>query len=179
MNNFKSSFLFIALVAFLGLQPQQGLAVEKIIYGEDNRYDLVDSPLPLFNDLASSTAAMVKKDRLESWSGSVSTMRMSKNIKTLKKALNLCKDEKFSEQPHLSHCSGFLVGNDILVTAGHCVANRMANSCENFYWVFDYKVQDPSDPFEIQFPKENIYRCKEVLSAKFEPWNPGKTDYHC
>ena len=28
MNNFKSSFLFIALVAFLGLQPQQGTASE-------------------------------------------------------------------------------------------------------------------------------------------------------
>ena len=58
MNYFKSNFLLMALMAFLGLQPQQGLAVEKIIYGEDNRYDLVDSPLPLFNDLASSTAAL-------------------------------------------------------------------------------------------------------------------------
>ena len=42
---------------------------------------------------------------------------------------------------------------DILVTAGHCVSNRMANSCENFYWVFDYKIQDSNDPFEIYFPR--------------------------
>ena len=179
MNTFKSTLITVTLMAFFGLCSESALAVNKIIYGEDNRFDLIDSPLPLFNDLARSTAAMVKKERLSSSEYDIVSpvKRMTKNIKPLKKALNLCNDEKFSDQPHLSHCSGFLVGKDILVTAGHCVSNRMANACEDFYWVFDYKVNDASDPFDINFPEENIYRCKEVLSSKFEPWNPGKTDY--
>ena len=140
MKIIKSTILSVTLMALLGSWPQMTIAVEKIIYGEDNRFDLINSPLPLFNDLARSTAAMVKKDRLgtSEYDVASSVMRMSKNIKPLKKALNLCNDEKFSDQPHLSHCSGFLVGKDILVTAGHCVSNRMANACEDFYWVFDY-----------------------------------------
>ena len=93
MDIVKSTLMAITLMVFLGLRPQPAFAVDKIIYGEDNRFDLIYSPLPLFNDLARSTAAMVKKDRLESWSHDDSVMNMSKNIKTLKKALNLCKDE--------------------------------------------------------------------------------------
>ena len=170
MKNMLVSFLVFGITLF------NAQAVEKIIYGEDNRFDLMNSPLPIYNEMAKSTVAMIKKDRLFKEEGSP-FFSISKSVKTLKKSLNLCEEEKFSDQPHLSHCSGFLVGDDIIVTAGHCASSRMQNSCENFYWVFDYKISDPKDPFGILFPEENVYGCKQVLSVKFEPWSDKKTDY--
>ena len=91
MNIFKSILITVALMAFFGLRPESASAVDKIIYGEDNRFDLIHSPLPLFNDLARSTAAMVKKERLSSSEYDILSpvMRMTKNIKPLKKFLRM------------------------------------------------------------------------------------------
>ncbi len=171
MKNF-----FRIIVIVLGFSSTVGLTTDKVIYGDDDRFDLINSPLSLYNDFARSTVAMVKKDRLFKKEHSIH-FSIDKNVRTLKKKLNLCQEEKFSDQPHLSSCSGFLVGEDIILTAGHCAVGRMQSSCENYYWVFDYKVNDPNDPFSIIFPEENVYGCKKVLSAKFEPWTEEKNDF--
>ena len=58
----KDFFTIIAIV--LGFSSSVGFTTDKVIYGDDDRFDLVNSPLPLYNDFARSTVAMVKKDRL-------------------------------------------------------------------------------------------------------------------
>lgn len=80
----------------------------------------------------------------------------------------MCKDERFYRQKNVSYaCSGFLVGPDLLVTAGHCgtntgeVRNTSDNYCEAYTWLFDFTVGTNVD----RVPNKNIYKCKEMIYA--------------
>jgi V8-like Glu-specific endopeptidase len=80
----------------------------------------------------------------------------------------MCKDERFNNQPSVSYaCSGFLVGPDLLVTAGHCsthgveIRNETDKYCEAYTWMFDYRAD--SDISKVE--NKNIYRCKEIIYA--------------
>ncbi len=63
-------------------------------------------------------------------------------------------------------CSGFLVGPDLVVTAGHCVEGfRSLQSCEDLNVVFNYRTSAKG-----QHPKylpHEVYACKEILVKEF------------
>lgn len=70
----------------------------------------------------------------------------------------LCEDAPFFDQPSAPHCSGFLVDEDLFVTAGHCVPS----GCDDFSIVFDYAHTNGEAP-RAAVPKENVYRCSEFV----------------
>ena len=84
----------------------------------------------------------------------------------------MCKDERFSNQPSLAYaCTGFLVGPDLLMTAGHCSANSeevISSSdryCESYAWLFDYTTT-VNQPAKIKSISESkLYRCKKIVYA--------------
>lgn len=134
---------------------------EKVIYGEDNRLDVYASPNSMFIELSRSTAAMIPHQ-------SILLNRQDSKAEIQGKSLRdvgMCEEERFSNQLTAARCSGFLVGEDLLVTAGHCV--RDESDCKNFAWVFDYKV-DPEQPRKALVPKESVYRCKEIISQALD-----------
>ncbi|QDV25282.1 trypsin-like serine peptidase [Aureliella helgolandensis] len=51
-----------------------------------------------------------------------------------------CKDERFSEQPLLSYCTGFIVRDDIIATAGHCTITQA--QAENACFIFGFQLDD-------------------------------------
>mgnify|MGYP006433270365 CR=1 FL=1 len=125
--------------------------VVKTLYGEDNR---VEAPLTdhfHLREARHSVAAKVSPQKIQCHHASCFIQK----ITPAQKAYNLCPDENFSHQPSLSKCSGFLVGNDLLLTAGHCL--RKKNRCDNDLWIFDYTYNETS------FSTAQIYTCKEVL----------------
>lgn len=80
----------------------------------------------------------------------------------------MCQDEAFSKQKSVSYaCSGFLVGEDLLVTAGHCgvntgeIFNSSEDYCEAYTWMFDYHKHTNTK----RVPTRNIYKCKEIIYA--------------
>lgn len=80
----------------------------------------------------------------------------------------MCRDERFSRQKNISYaCTGFLVGEDLLVTAGHCavnvgeVRNQSENYCDAYTWLFDYTGQTNAR----RIRNDNIYKCKEIIYA--------------
>ncbi|GAB4420971.1 MAG: hypothetical protein OHK0056_31680 [Bacteriovoracaceae bacterium] len=80
----------------------------------------------------------------------------------------MCKDERFIKEKSVSYaCTGFLVAEDLLVTAGHCavnvgeISNSSENYCEAYTWLFDYNSQTDTS----NIPNENIYKCKEIIYA--------------
>lgn len=77
---------------------------------------------------------------------------------TLRRSMGVCEKERFSNQVTLPRCSGFLVAEDILVTAGHCVTSM--SDCTNFRWVFDYTAGTS------KIKKSDVYKCKEVIGRK-------------
>ena len=54
---------------------------------------------------------------------------------SLGEAVGLCPDQRFTAQPTAGDCSGTLVDNRIVLTAGHCVEGK---SCSDISFVFDY-----------------------------------------
>lgn len=81
---------------------------------------------------------------------------------TIGNAKNLCEDEPFREQPTPGMCSGFLIGPDLLATAGHC----LSRGCGSFKVAFNYFYDKPASERNLwQIPNSDIYTCKEILGS--------------
>lgn len=153
---------FIAIIA-LTTQLFAAPSNRKVIYGEDNRLDLFEVKNKLFKKLAHSTAGLVDLNFLSDH-GSHYALNQ---IISLEQGLDVCSSEKFSDQPLAPNCSGFLVGEDIMVTAGHCYSGMSANNCRTHAWVFDYAMESASDINTDNISKDNVYFCDEVIKVKF------------
>ncbi len=138
-----------------------------VVYGEDNRKDVFESTNPSFIELSKSTAAMIKGSNLKLLTNNEIEITAS----TLQQR-GICSKERFSQQISAANCSGFLVAEDKLVTAGHCI--RSEADCMNFKWVFDYRVEF-SDQGTINVPKTSVYTCKKIISRSLD--NVTKDDY--
>ena len=76
--------------------------------------------------------------------------------------MSLCNDERFFEQPTAAYCSGFLVAPDLVVTAGHCVADY---NCDKTNFIFGFQMQDSTRAVE-HFSKDQVYQCKKVVKRE-------------
>lgn len=122
----------------------------KVIYGDDDRTDVNQSSNELYKKLASSTAAMVKKSKIDSELKLPST--------TLGESFNLCEGQRFRDQINPASCSGFLVGSNIMVTAGHCLRSQF--DCDNNKWVFDFHSST------TQLKASQVFSCKKIIAQK-------------
>jgi hypothetical protein len=106
-------------------------------------------------------------------------------VQTLGKREKLCEDERFREQPSLYGCSGFLVGEDIFVTAGHCLRAKegMATAkseCLKRRIIFGLGYEErPGDDLytSIEVTKDDVYSCIDVLDAQHSGGGDTDTDY--
>ena len=80
---------------------------------------------------------------------------------TFGKQFGLCPTERFFDQPSAADCSGFLISDDLLVTAGHCVEGMLdrGSDLSSVAWVFGY--------LSDEVPVENVYS-GTVVQEKFE-----------
>ena len=147
MNKIALLILIFSCLAF-------GKERNKVIYGEDNRVDILSSKNWNYQYLAESTAAMINKNKLIEQKGSYIITGP-----VLKDKMNLCQDERFGNHITSATCSGFLVGPNILVTAGHCA--EIPNFCSKFYWAFNFYHQ--GDGKQIKISKKDIYRCNKII----------------
>lgn len=153
-----SSQISVAAVASMPMsayfpQPHDD---NKIIYGNDDRYEADKYPNQEFRTLAKSVAGMVKSSKLSEDLGSAEYLKFRKQ--TAEDKFELCEEEKFAKQYTLPICSGFLIAPDVLVTAGHCIEGQY--DCDNFKWVFDFK----SGTKKIK--KSNVFSCKKIFERK-------------
>jgi hypothetical protein len=130
--------------------------IDKVIYGDDNRVEVLNSPDRLWAELANSTAIQMDPPGLNPHGGMVPVVAA-----TLKEAMNVCDNEPFADQPSPGRCSGFLVGPDKLVTAGHCITNDA--DCKEYVWLFDYRT-DENGKAPDTVPEKNFYHCKRIIS---------------
>jgi V8-like Glu-specific endopeptidase len=136
------------------------LAMDKVVYGDDNRLDLFEVTNSMHLRLAKATAGKVANYNLEEQSNGTFKMTGSR--------LNVCEGDKFDNQITSATCSGFLVesnGKEYLVTAGHCI--NSASSCSSHKWVFDYSL-DSADQTDVFVSKDSIYSCKRMVERKLD-----------
>lgn len=131
-------------------------ASDKVVYGVDNRVDLFQSDVPLFYELAHSTAAMIRNSDLTTDGETVSITGNTLESR------GICSTARFAKQITAASCSGFLVGPDLLVTAGHCVTSQ--RDCESFSWVFDYNVKSDDQSLDFSVDASSVYKCSKIIS---------------
>lgn len=143
---------------------------EKVIYGDDNRLEpyVVEG---IFHELSKSSAAMIKKEHIKS-KGFWNKKYFLEFDQTLRDR-GICDQERFSDQQSAAKCSGFLVGKDILVTAGHCVYD--SKDCRRFAWVFDYTLEEGQSRIH-ELKKRNIYHCDKIIKQVLDT-RGTKVDY--
>ena len=143
VSNFQKS-----LPKAVGIKSEmtRGLLIPKVVYGSDDRLNVSEASSFLQN-LARATAAQISPSK---WDSSFTLVN-----ETLGNRLSLCSGERFEDEVSVSRCSGFLVSNDTIVTAGHCVQSEF--ECSEYRWVFDYK----DNPSKVDQSK--VYRCQSVI----------------
>jgi hypothetical protein len=154
----KILFVFI----FLTTSMSTYAASDKVIYGVDNRRlmsELDSSADAQAIKYSSSVLAQIPNWRIKSMKENISV-----ETRDLKYGLNICDGENFLDQPLVSSCTAFLVGADLIVTAGHCVKDKY--DCKKQTWVLDYdSAADFTGPKgTITFPKDKTYSCRDLVN---------------
>jgi V8-like Glu-specific endopeptidase len=132
-----------------------GVARDSVIYGEDTRRDVYAVDTAWLARLAvQSSVAFVSADHLVGDAGG----RFEIISETLGQSNNLCPGEAFELQPAAATCSGVLVDDQLVLTAGHCTSDDA--SCPDLLLVFGYAITDPANA--IALDRDAIYRCKSI-----------------
>ncbi len=115
------------------IQPQ-------VIYGPDDRIDLYQETDPMRRRLAASTCALIRSNRVRDNGDGTFDLVVSVWIE---RGLPACEGEPFAGQPVAAECTGFLVGPDLIATAGHCFDEFDLNPMR---FVFGYHMLDGLTP---------------------------------
>jgi hypothetical protein len=154
-----------AMISAMFFLPFASAAFGKVnvIYGEDDRRDLFDSENnPRLVELARSTAIVMKKRDLKPGQ-SEGQFEIPKE--SFGESQNLCREEAFYEQPTPGFCSAFLVGDDTLVTAGHCITSQA--SCDGIGFVFDFGYDYQGKDLST-VDADNVFYCKTLMKREQE-----------
>ncbi|MFA6433829.1 MAG: serine protease [Elusimicrobiales bacterium] len=132
------------------------------IYDPDDRMDLFQARNSSLRSLAEASVSLWDANWL---SGRVSYDPVSKTYSlstgTLEDDLGMCPDENFSKQPTGPFCSGALVGEDLVLTAGHCVENT--GKCKETKFVFGFAVYHEGGTAPERLAENDVYECAELL----------------
>lgn len=144
-------------------------AGDTVIAGQDDRKDIHeledDAQGDLQRKLTASTVILTDKSDLTkngngTWTLSTTAFRQQEN--EFKPVLPPCSGEKFANQQIGGWCSGFLVGPDIIVTAGHCGGTE--SKIKNTAYVFGFQASSTTDPGRQVFDDNQVYFGKELLA---------------
>jgi V8-like Glu-specific endopeptidase len=130
---------------------------EKMIYPHDLRkdyYEFQDNADYLKD--AQSVAALIKPEHYHLTADGVKLV-----YKSIGESETLCSDQIFFSQPEAAYCSGFVVGPDLLATAGHCVTSNW----KSVRVVFGYRmIRDTSGIHLGSIRSQDVYSIKEVVA---------------
>ena len=130
------------------------------IYGKDDRAFVAESSSQIIKNLSNSIAMVTSVENIQM---SEFSSTLLGNILTDKDGANICESELFGNHKGIKSCTGFLIAEDLLATAGHCVIDE--EDCRNKVIAFNILATQENDlGFEIK--NEDIYNCKEIISRK-------------
>lgn len=168
------SFLIITFLNlyFLSGSGNSLSANDRVIYGTDDRQLISNTSDPRYKDWSSATANLVNNMAIRPAFGGFLTAIDSMKLKDSPQ-YDACEGESFEEQPLGGHCTGFLIAEDVLVTAGHCVFTEF--DCLNSSWVFDFRTDLVIEGEDLYVDSDLVVGCKEVIKQVFD-WE-NEIDY--
>jgi hypothetical protein len=130
-----------------------------VLNGEDDRSELFElDDVEERNALQRGVAALMWAHRID--------LRRPSLLRAISagKALGLCDDERFAEQPAASFCSATLIDDDLVLTAGHCLGDdeaEAASRCQRLWIAFDYHYAQPN---RLALDEaDDVFACRQVV----------------
>ena len=158
----------LSAAAALLILPVISFAEGKSIYGADDRLEYFAAAQNM-KTLSDSVVSFWKASSLEI----LNPGGIKLNTVNFGERLNLCPGEKFREQPIGAFCSGSLVGEDLVMTAGHCIKD--ADGCANARMVFGYAIKKDGGPAVTSMPASEVYSCAKIVK-RFLGGEPGSSN---
>ena len=133
--------------------------LDKAIYGlKDDRKDYYQVINPNVIKNMNAVASLWKSYGVQRNLYGTMTVKTSRYGPTM----GLCRSEPFWEQTIGAFCTGFLISEDIVVTAGHCTSTTSLQTCKI---VFGYRMDSPTKVITT-VPNQDVYGVKEVIARK-------------
>ncbi|QRN99011.1 trypsin-like peptidase domain-containing protein [Archangium violaceum] len=137
-------------------QDALGTREGAVVYGTDNRQDVHAHPDATLRTRAQqSTVALMKATDFDTTDPDNVTF----NGENLGDAYHLCPTERFLGDPTSASCSGTLIDDDLVLTAGHCV--RSDAECAETRFVFNY--YRPSADTLRTVTTADIFNCSSIV----------------
>ena len=148
---------------------------QAVIYDLDDRIEA--EAYPAGADLIASSVALIAASQVQQQPDGMFALRGG----TLASTRNVCSEESFRDQPTVASCSGVLIDDDLVLTAGHCFKRRPENRpvaeaidihCADYRYVFGYRLTNGA---VAPIPAENVFACRRLVVARqdedhSDPW---------
>jgi len=137
----KTAFIFFLLAAPLSPPPagagsQTSAEQPRVIYGNDDRRDLYEVGDPQLLERADAVALVAARASLDSGcTGSGGQCTITSSAYADYFLPPVCANEPYIDQTTAGFCSAFLIGPNLVATAGHCID---VFSCDTTAFVFGY-----------------------------------------
>ena len=162
----KTLFLILLLNSFITFSVNAKFNFSdkntKAIYGVDDRKFVDSESLQKIREISKSVAMIVERKNIK---------ENEHTTKVFGDSLlehSLCSEEKFAKHLSAGVCTGFLIGPDLLVSAGHCFLD--ISDCQNQVVVFNVLVKNEVEDGVI-VSNENVYECREIVSQFYDSDN--------
>jgi len=135
---------------------------EKTIYPHDIRQDFFQFAFnPNYLRSSNSIAALIRPRNYQLSADGVTLI-----YKNLKDEQGLCSDQSFIAQPSVAYCTGFVIGANLIATAGHCVSDDW----RAVRIVFGYElVQGPSGNTSLRtIHADDVYAIRQVRVSRVD-----------
>lgn len=157
----------VALVACATAVDDTAAQSAPVVYGADDRVDVYAAPAPLAKIAKSSVVSLIETAYVDL--GNPADVKLRSQVGTLQQWRGVCADERFADQPAGASCSGTLIDDDLVLTAGHCMRN--ADECKAYYTVFGYTMADATKLAPIT--REQVFACRKLVARLVADNGPG------
>jgi len=152
-------------------EPEKlGESQKPVVYGTDNRTDVyAHADATLRARAQQATVALMNPSDLNTTNPNNVTF----SAPTLQSAYNLCSDQRFLSDPTPAFCSGTLIDDDLVLTAGHCVTS--STECTNTRFVFNF--YRPSATTLQTITTADIFSCQSIVARQQAVVNGQNLDF--
>ncbi|MCP3139935.1 trypsin-like serine peptidase [Pyxidicoccus xibeiensis] len=137
--------------------PATGTQEQPVVYGTDNRTDVyAHANATLRARAQQSTVALMNPS---DFTVNPSSGAVTFNADTLQSAYNLCSSQRFLSDLTPAFCSGTLIDDDLVLTAGHCITS--ASACTGTRFVFNFYRNGAGSMQPVT--SQDIFSCQSIV----------------
>jgi len=167
-SHLASAFAAMVLLGCSGIpsrsedQPSENMRASRaaIVVGQDDRKQLYEAGPALHDAARGSAVAIFYKQHLGLSRAPTAQIRAL----TASAALGLCPEARFSSEPSAALCSGVLIDDDLVATAGHCLGETIDDgelACKQLRLAFGYWYDGAQAPLSVA--AGDVFECKRVV----------------